>query len=329
MMLLRPGQPQLRAVSRALRPRPPKHIRARQAKLSESARAEFGSFIRSSGLYGHPSAYWDTPAGLEDLGGESEGLLQDYRETIIPWLDSLRPLAGLSILEIGLGTGSSAVALAEQGALVTGIEMEEAALTVARKRSEICAVDFKWVHANATQAHRLVDVGSYDLVIFFAVLEHMTSEECLESLHAYWAGMKLGAHLALVATPNRLWWYDTHTAKLPFFHWLPPEIAVQYSSFSPHDGVAALSKHPGPEALLRLQRWGRGISFHEIELAIGPVRELPTVSSFEDWRRRRDIAQTAKFLLRDRRYRQFLRHAVPDIPVAWMEPSINLVIRRI
>jgi 2-polyprenyl-3-methyl-5-hydroxy-6-metoxy-1,4-benzoquinol methylase len=327
MEFLTPGQPSLRAVAKAFRPKLPRHIIERQANLSDAARAELASFVRRN--YIHPEAYWQTPNGFADLDAHSGGRLIELRETYIPWLDSVRSLAGLRILEIGTGTGGSAVALAEQGAAVTGIEMEEAALAVASKLSEVCEIELRLIHANATDAHNMVDVGSYDLVIFFAVLEHMTPIECLESLRAFWSKMKVGAHLALVATPNRLWWYDSHTASLPFFHWLPGEIAIRYCIASPHKGIAELYKDTSADGILRLQRWGRGISFHEIDLAIGSVRELPIVSSFDHWLRRRDFAQMLKFVLRDRPYRQFLRRAARDIPAPWMEPSIELIIRRI
>lgn len=47
---------------------------------------------------------------------------------------------------------------------------------------------------------------------------------------------------------------------------------------------------------------GRGISFHEFELAIGPVAELSIVSSLGKWRRRHDVAQASKWIDRDYGY---------------------------
>ena len=124
--------------------------------------------------------------------------------------------------EIGCGTGSSTVAMVEQGAHVTGVEMAPAALVVARRQCELYdCTDVAFVEANATDAVELVDVGSYDVVLFFAVLEHMTSRELLTALPAYWERMRPGAILGVIEAPNRLWLWDQHTAELPFFHWLP------------------------------------------------------------------------------------------------------------
>ena len=244
-------------------------------------------------------------------------------------LISIQPLRGLRILEIGCGTGSSTVALAEQGAEVTGIEMEEAALTIARKFCEVHRVQAQFLCANATDAHEALDIGSYDLIIFFAVLEHMTPIECLSSLNIYWRKMKPGALLGVIETPNRLWFYDSHTAYLPFFHWLPGEIAIRYCAACPRPGIAGLHEDTSAAGILRLQRWGRGISFHEFELAIGPVRELPIVSSFGQWRRRHDFAQMLKWIVRDYSYHRILRQAARDVATPWLEPYIDMVIRRV
>src|SRR6185295_3548288 len=65
-------------------------------------------------------AYLASAEGREDLAAHLEGRLRLDRMKVAPWLDATRPLRGCRILEIGCGTGSSTVALAEQGAEVTG-----------------------------------------------------------------------------------------------------------------------------------------------------------------------------------------------------------------
>ena len=133
----------------------------------------------------------------------------------------------------------------------------------------------------------------------------------------------------MIETPNRLWFYDSHTAYLPFFHWLPSEIAIRYCAKCPRPAIAALHEDTSASGILRLQRWGRGISFHEFELAIGPLRELSIVSSLGRWRRRHDFAQALKWIVRDYPYHRLLRWAARDVGAAWLEPYINVVIRRI
>jgi len=327
----------IHAVAEAFKQNPRPHLLARQKKLSKDTIEEFAAFVRAN--YIHPPSYWETPSGQQDLQGLAGDRLAGHRKTYIPWLDSIQPLKGLRILEIGCGTGSSTVALAEQGAEVTGIEVEEAALTVACQLCKLYDVQAQFLCMNATDAHESLDISSYDLVIFFAVLEHMTPNECLSSLDLYWRKMRPGALLGVIETPNRLWFYDDHTSWLPFFHWLPSEIAIRYCSASPRPAIADLHKDTSVLGNFGLQRWGRGISFHEFELAIGPVTELPIVSSLGPWLRRRDIEAAAYWVKREYPYQKMLRRVardVPasrfgvarDIPACWFESYINIVIRR-
>jgi 2-polyprenyl-3-methyl-5-hydroxy-6-metoxy-1,4-benzoquinol methylase len=317
----------IREIARAFRPKPPPHLLSRTKPLSKETADGVEALLRK--WYERPDGYWETSDGQVDLKGHTGDRLADQRATVVPWLDSIRPLEGLRILEIGCGTGSSTLALAEQGADVTALDFHDGAVRIARGLFELHGVHAEFICANASDAHEALDIDSYDLIVFLAVLEHMTPIECLCSLNAYWEKMKPGAHLAVMDTPNRLWIYDSHTAYLPFFHWLPSEIAIRYSALCPVPRIADLHEDTSPDGMLRLQRWGRGISFHEFELAIGPVGELPIVSSFGAWRRRRDFAQAAKWIVRDRPYHQHLRRAAPHVPQPWLEPYMDLVIRRV
>jgi 2-polyprenyl-3-methyl-5-hydroxy-6-metoxy-1,4-benzoquinol methylase len=67
------------------------------------------------------------------------------RLVVIPWLDHVRAIRKTNILEIGCGTGSSTVALAEQGADITAVDIDKSSLTVARERCEIYGLDAHFV----------------------------------------------------------------------------------------------------------------------------------------------------------------------------------------
>ena len=45
------------------------------------------------------------------------------RHEYVPWLNELRRLDGVRVFEIGCGTGSSIMALVEQGSEVAGIDV--------------------------------------------------------------------------------------------------------------------------------------------------------------------------------------------------------------
>jgi 2-polyprenyl-3-methyl-5-hydroxy-6-metoxy-1,4-benzoquinol methylase len=132
------------------------------------------------------------------------------------------PLSGARILEIGCGTGASTVALAEQGAQVTAVDLDGSALEVARVRCDAYGVRATFIEANAVDA-----IQPADMIVFFACLEHMTYEERIESLRKAWEVLPPHGILAVVDTPNRLWYFDGHTALTPFFNWLPHELAME------------------------------------------------------------------------------------------------------
>ena len=152
-----------------------------------------------------------------DLKAHLHTRLEGDRRFVIPWLNAARPLKGMRVLEIGCGTGSSSVALAEQGAHVTAIDIDSAALEVARERCRIHGVN---VDIREASASALRSFGPMDAVFYFAVLEHMIQEERLQSLTEAWSVLSAGGLLAIIETPNRLWFFDQHTAQLPFYNWL-------------------------------------------------------------------------------------------------------------
>ena len=181
-----------------------------------------------------------------DLHDHVKGRLDSDRRLVIPWLDAAQPLRGSRILEIGCGTGSSSVALAEQGASVVGIDIDEGSLAVGRDRAAAYGVDVEFRALNADQLADTFTVGQFDSIIFFAALEHMTLAERLSALRDAWGMLNLGGLLTVVETPNRLWWFDAHTARLPFFHWLPNELAFEQLRHSARENFRTVPRtHSG------------------------------------------------------------------------------------
>lgn len=288
--------------------------------------AAHSDFIRQQ--YLRRGDYWDTPGGQADLQQLTIGRLETDRRTYVPWINSVLPLPGADILEVGAGTGSSTVALAEQGAKVTGVDLLDDGILVAREKCRLFAVEAELVVANFIDYAR-THHGTFDAVIFFASLEHMLIEERIESLRLAWQMLRPSGYLILIEAPNRLWKHDSHTSSLPFFFWLPPELALRYIEYSPRSELVRLLTPPSDQTLQELWRWGLGVSFHEFDLALGPAVRNAVCSSMGAFLRRRSpFRHIGWHITGDAKFSRSLQLAAPDVPAPWFEPYLNLAIKR-
>jgi S-adenosylmethionine-dependent methyltransferase len=257
-----------------------------------------------------------------DLTAHLTGRIESDRQTIVPWLNSLRALDGIRILEVGCGTGSATVALAEQGAIVTGIDIDTGSLTVARDRCRLHGQSADIRELNAAQIDQNFEAGEFDMVILFACLEHMTIAERLQALPSLWNTLKSDGVLAIIETPNRLWFYDHHTALMPFFNWLPDELAFAYSRFSDRKPFNDRYRQMTPDEMHRFLRQGRGASYHELECALPGYRTVSSLSSFHGYR------HTLRRSLRERRYKALIRSIRPDLHDGWFEPWLDIAVAK-
>lgn len=251
--------------------------------------------------------------------------LDGDRRLIVPWLDHTRPLKGSRILEVGCGTGCSTIALVEQGAAVVGIDPDADAVAVAVDRCRVYGVEAEFHCINSADMSQMFGRGRFDSIIFFASLEHMTIAERLAGLRDAWEMLSPGGHLAIVETPNRLWYYDGHTSLLPFYHWLPNELAFKYASFSPRENFRELWQEYDADSKEQFLRTGRGASFHEFDLAIRPAETLKVVSSLSTFQGLRYKPQRS---LLDRRYKSLLRRIYPKVHPGFCDDSLFLVVER-
>jgi 2-polyprenyl-3-methyl-5-hydroxy-6-metoxy-1,4-benzoquinol methylase len=289
---------------------------AQQAELEESLRANY--------FNGFGAGYLETEHGQADLYDHLCGRLEKDRTKVIPWLESLRHLDGLRVLEIGCGTGASTLALAEQGAKVTGVDLDEPAMLVAKDRCRIGRVEARFIVANATEIREHVTRGEHDVIVFFAALEHMTHTERTTAIAEAWDLLSPGQLLVILEAPNRLWHFDTHSSSLPFFMWLPDDVASEYARYSPRQDYAECFDGSAPDPLL-FHRKGRGVSFHDIVLALGiDAERLPVVGCLHEY------LGTAHFspLTRDGRYLRMIKSLAPDVASAFFYDYLDLALER-
>jgi S-adenosylmethionine-dependent methyltransferase len=226
-------------------------------------------------------------------------------------------------LEVGCGSGASTVALAEQGALVVGIDIDAVALADAERRCRAHRLDAVFLHLNAVEMREALQGQTFDAIIFFASLEHMSVQERLTSLRNAWAMLPGGGLLVIVETPNRLWFDDQHTAFLPFYHWLPNELAFLYSRQSTRKGFNDLYRTYDEASKQHFLRRGRGVSYHEFDLALESAETLDVVSSLRSF----DPSCVPVSRL-GRRHQRVLRALRPDLHPGFFEQYLDLVIRK-
>lgn len=212
--------------------------------------------------------------------------LKNFRENYVPFLNSVKNLKGATVLDVGCGTGATLVALAEAGANVIGIDIDQGSINVAKKRCEIYGVKAEIFILPASEILKFKPEINFDFIIFNASLEHMLLDERLKSLKAAWDRLSVNnGYLGIIECPNRLWYFDHHTSELPFFDWLPNDLALQYTRFSPREYINRFYTLPDTnENMINFIRLGRGMSYHEIDLSIGQTNELNVMSSLEEYR---------------------------------------------
>jgi S-adenosylmethionine-dependent methyltransferase len=159
----------------------------------------------------------------------------------------------------------------------------------------------------------------------------MTHSERMESMRATWQLLPPGALWCLIETPNRLWFFDDHTSRLPFFNWLPDDLAFAYSRFSPREPFRSSYRSISPQHMESFLRHGRGVSFHEFDLALGESSTLDVVSSLALWSRPRGafgLRELARRYKRPFRLQRALASFRPDLHLGFFQPYLDLIIRK-
>ncbi|AQZ95200.1 bifunctional 2-polyprenyl-6-hydroxyphenol methylase/3-demethylubiquinol 3-O-methyltransferase UbiG [Halopseudomonas phragmitis] len=88
------------------------------------------------------------------------------------WIDQRAGLAGKTVLDVGCGGGILAEAMAQRGAKVTGIDMGEAPLGVARLHQLESGVEIDYRQCTAEELAEELP-GQFDVVTCMEMLEHV------------------------------------------------------------------------------------------------------------------------------------------------------------
>jgi len=110
------------------------------------------------------SRWWDRSSEFRPL--------HDINPLRANYIDQHSPVADKQLVDVGCGGGILAEAMAQRGALVTGIDMGEAPLSVARLHQLESGVEVDYRYSTAEQLAE-EQAGHYDIVCCLEMLEHV------------------------------------------------------------------------------------------------------------------------------------------------------------
>lgn len=106
-----------------------------------------------------------------DLNSEFKAL-HDINPLRVNYIDQRAPVAGKKVLDVGCGGGILCEGMAQRGAKVTGIDMGEAPLSVARLHLHESSLDIDYLKSTAEDFAEL-HPEQYDIVTCLEMLEHV------------------------------------------------------------------------------------------------------------------------------------------------------------
>ncbi|MDY6815562.1 MAG: bifunctional 2-polyprenyl-6-hydroxyphenol methylase/3-demethylubiquinol 3-O-methyltransferase UbiG [Pseudomonadota bacterium] len=139
------------------------------------------------------SRWWDPSSEFKPL--------HDINPLRLNYIDERASLAGKKVLDVGCGGGLLSEGMARRGAHVTGIDMGETPLSVAKLHSLESGIKVDYRQTTVEELARDPDqAGQYDVVTCLEMLEHVPDPASV--IRACAAMLKPGGHM-FVSTINR------------------------------------------------------------------------------------------------------------------------------
>ena len=285
---------------------------------------------------GYKKNFLNSPHGLKSMDDALVNRLTAARQLLIPWISKNINLHESNILEIGCGSGSSTVALAEQAQFVIGLDIDSDIISVAKDRCRIHGIDNVEFHNSDILNFETKELRNINAVVFFASLEHMLWNDRKSALKKAWELLPPSGYLIIIDTPNRLFFYDGHTTDLPFYNWLPDDISFEYiKNIRNHFLNHVDSNISKRELLLK----GRGISFHELEISLSkPMHDIKVIDSLNEYQNREqkifNLIKTFHRVLRlkdksiELSYTQLMAKYQPNLHTGFFQPYINMIFQK-
>ena len=202
--------------------------------------------------------------------------VDNYHERlVVRFLKNFISLENKRILDFGCGTGICTFAMASEGANLTGIDISEGRIQIAKShyRSSYSQCNIVFMSIEDT-THLPFSDNTFDIVLCNAVFEHILPVQRFSHFSEIARVTKQGGHVVISGTPNRFFPKDSHTSKLWLVPWMPlwlvkPYVILRNGAIKSTDPLARsdiswlrkLTKIPNEEWL---RRGIRGVSILDI-----------------------------------------------------------------
>ncbi len=280
----------------------------------------------------YESQYLQSEEGKRDIEANVSGRYKNAIEHVVPWVADHIALEGKKLAEIGCGTGSSTAAFAHFVDDIVGYDINEQAVAGARGRLAIMSLQNVALHVvkpdDLLTSLKNDLAGGVDIILLFAVLEHQTIQERHATISLCWELLNPDGLLVVTETPNLLTYTDLHTSLLPFLHLLPADLYQRYASHSERirfqESLASSSGLSAKELEESISRWGRGVSYHDFELALGTKYAAYLVAQgFEEL-----ILSWFEVSFEEELLRQYFLLKELDVPLAFTREVLNLIFKK-
>lgn len=199
--------------------------------------------------------------------------------SLVPFLATAADLSSLRVLEVGSGHAAKAFALAPFVDEYIGLEIQPNLVEFAEETNrQFNLENLHFVVDQAANINAFLDAQDrpFDLILLYAVLEHLTMEEKLELLEACWGHLTAGGLLFIGETPNRMIPIDLHSSHLLYHQQAPKEIWTRtFMDAGNKRWADALSRAIKQDKFdLTTWRRGRHLGHQEFDLSMMPVEQL-------------------------------------------------------
>lgn len=224
--------------------------------------------------------------GLPGMGEYELSRVRTAELYFVPALvESLGDLSRLTALEIGCGKGPKSAVFGELFKKYVGVDLNQKEIDIARSNLMKIGGRAECHFANGIEVARDPTRFGFekkpDVLIMFAVLEHLLPEERVELIGLMKEVVDGGGAVLFAETPNRLVAHDAHSSQLHFAQSLPVDLMLRYVQNSKHQQWLR-SLHEWGNDTTALHRVGLGLSYHDFELDFADdTRRMPL--AFSGW----------------------------------------------